>query len=246
MLAAIVCGPPGSDCTANATLEHLSASVDAFSQKALNILNSDFDDESQHFGAFCARVVLENAFAALVGRLDPFRLLYLKSFQEQPGFQYGKAANSGFRWTGDVMPEDKGPQDLWGNDHSSSKVSRSLLSSYCEHVYWRPAIESVLDFASNVDDSVLTEIKQIDPENFVPTYRGRVSSLYSTLSKGVHWEFFVTSVIMDEGTIKDSIRETLISVGMISLASHFIPTAYRSLDPEGAIEAYVSLRSTFE
>ncbi|WP_281928837.1 hypothetical protein [Methylocystis iwaonis] len=100
-LGKLVCGSNDAPCTANATLNLLSSSIDRFSLRSVNYLNNEFSDEAALFGAFCARAALENACAALVGRLDPFRMLYLTEFQSQGGFEYGKSAKSGFKWTGE-------------------------------------------------------------------------------------------------------------------------------------------------
>jgi hypothetical protein len=180
-----------------------------------------------------------------VGRLDPFRLIYLAEFQAQNNFQYGKPSRSGFKWTGDVLPDDKVPGDLWSNEHEANKVSRALFSQYADHAYWRPAAEAALDAISTDTSSLLAELTSIDPEKYIPEARGRASSIYSTLSKGVHWEFFVSSIVVDEGTLKDAIRDTLLLTAGLGLVSHFIPTSYRRLDAASALAAYKALRGTF-
>lgn len=245
-LGELICGVSGSACVANTTLDHLSSSIDRFAAKSLEFLNGEFSADTQNFGAFCARVVLENSCAALVGRLDPFRLMYLAAFQAQEDFEYGKAANSGFRWSGDVLPDDKVPQAMWGTDHNASKVSRALFSPYSDHVYWRTAIESALDAIANEGGDQFQEILLIEPESYIGGLRGRCAALYSTLSKGVHWDFFVSSIVLDEGTLKDAIREALLSLGGLGLISHFVPTAYRSLDVQSALDHYKSLRESFQ
>lgn len=249
MLGELVCGAAsvsGSSQVADLTLDHLKGTIDRFAGRSLGFLNGTFDQDAQNFGAFCARVVLENSCAALVGRLDPFRLLYLAQFQTQQSFEYGKPTNSGFRWTGDVLPDDKVPPDLWGADHNLSKVSRALLSPYAEHVYWRTAIENTIDFVASDTSEALQDIRALDPNTYVSYLRGRSSALYSTLSKGVHWDFFASSVVLDEVTIKDATRETLLLLGGAALLSHFVPTCYRVLDPTVALDAYKTLRGSFE
>ena len=103
--------------------------------RAITYLNGEFSEEAQSFGAFCTRVVLENACAALVGRLDPFRLLYLAEFQAQGGFEYGRPAKSGFKWTGDVFSGEKPSPKLWSTEHDLSKISRALFSPHVDHVF---------------------------------------------------------------------------------------------------------------
>ncbi|WP_374546666.1 hypothetical protein [Rhodoblastus sp.] len=246
-LGMLVCGRTGESCTANRTLDHLGASIDRFANKAVDYLNSTFSDEAQTFGAFCARVTLENACAALVGRLDPFRMLYLAEFQAQGGFEYAKPSKSGFKWAGDVLADEKPPaRDLWNTDHELARISRALFSAYVDHVYWKPAAEAALDYlAERGEGGELRELQAIDPDNFTSSTKGKCSALYSKLSKGVHWDFFVSSVVMDEGTLKDAIRDCLIQVANMGFVSHFVPTAYRSLGRSDALDAYKNFRKAF-
>lgn len=205
-LGKLVCGLAAEACIANKTLDHLGTSIDRFANKAIAYLNGEFSEEAQIFGAFCARVTLENACAALVGRFDPFRLLYLAEFQAQGGFEYGKPSNSGFRWGGDVLAADKPPRELWSTENDLTKISRALFSVHVDHVYWKPAVEAALDYLAERDGSEsLQELHAMDPETFISSTKGKCAALYSTLSKGVHWDFFVSTVAMDEGTVKDSI-----------------------------------------
>jgi hypothetical protein len=245
-LGGLICGSTSDVCLANTALDHLRSSIDRFAVKAVSYLNDDFSEDTQSFGAFCTRVVLENSCAALVGRFDPFRLLYLTQFQGQEGFEYGRPAKSGFKWTGDVLPDDKSPQEMWGADHDVSKVSRSLLSQYAHHVYWRPAFEETLDFLSNEESSAFHDLMNIEPDKYTGFIRGRCATLYSVLSKGVHWDFFVSSIVLDEGTVKDTIRDSLIALSGLGLISHFAPTTYRSLGRVAAVEAYKEFRGSFQ
>ena len=244
-LGKLVCGGPVAESLANTTLNHLEASIERFSSEAISFLNGDFSESAQKFGAFCSRVTLENSCAALVGRYDPFRILYLSEFQAQGTFQYGKPSKSGFRWSGDVIPDDKMPQEMWGTDHDTGKVSRALFSHYSEHVYWRPAMESALDAIASEDPSLFADLTSLDPASYTGYTRGKCASIYSTLSKGVHWDFFVSAIVMDEGTLKDTIRDCLIVIAGLGLVSHFVPTAFRSLAPQEAVETYKALRGLF-
>lgn len=233
-------------CTADRTLDHLSSSIERFSRKAVDFLNGEFSDEAQSFGAFCARVTLENACAALVGRFDPFRLLYLAEFQAQGGFEYGRPSKSGFRWMGDVLQEEKPGRELWNADHDLNKISRALFSAHVDHIFWKPAVEAALDYLAEYGaDADFRELHAIDPETFSPSTKGRCTALYSILSKGVHWDFFVPSRVLDETTLKDAIHDCFIQIGNMGFVSHFVPTAYRSLEREEALEAYLEFRKVF-
>ncbi|BDV35402.1 hypothetical protein SS37A_29310 [Methylocystis iwaonis] len=116
-----------------------------------------------------------------------------------------------------------------------------------DHVFWKPAFESALDFIADKEDGdIFMDLKNIVPETFISATKGRCATLYSKLSKGVHWEFFVSSVVMDEGTLKDAIRDSCIQIANMGLVSHFVPTAYRSLNPDDALDTYREFRKAFQ
>lgn len=245
----LLCGSGQTAGIAKAALDQLSSSVDNFSTRAIQFLTNAASSETIAFGPFCARVLLENSCAALVGRLDSFRMLYLSEFQTQPEYEYGKRARSAFSWSGDVIPDEKAAQALWSLDHDIAKISRALFSRYMEHVYWKPAVERMLDYVSANQSSpeyasqpAVQEILRIDPLKYVDETRGRSAQLYSTLSKAVHWEFFTTALVFDEPTVKSAIRDACLIVGHLGLTSHFIPTAYCSLAPKQALDTYLLLR----
>ena len=245
-LGTLVCGASNEICAASTTLDHLCASIDRFSGKAVTYLNSPIDDEAQSFGAFCARVTLENACAALVGRLDSFRMLYLAEFQAQGAYDYGKPTRSGFKWTGDVFSEEKPLAPLWSSDHDISKISRALFSPHVDAVHWQPAFNAAIDYVDGESLAGFDDLKTFDSNSFIPTIKGGCGPLYSKLSKGVHRDFFVSSAMMDEGTLKDAITDCMTFVSNLSFVSHFIPTSYRSLDKAHAVNDYLAFRETFQ
>lgn len=243
-LGLLLCGKTSSEGIAKIALEQLHTSITNFSGRAVRYLNDAATEDTLSFGPFCARVLLENACAALVGRLDSFRLLYLSEFQSQPEYEHGKRARSAFSWTGDVIPDDKPPTQLWSVDNDIPKISRALFSKHTDHVYWRPAVECALDFLSQQSaNPLLADLTALDAESFISRSKGGSLQLYSTLSKAVHWEFFSTALVFDEATVKNAIRDTCLLVGQLGLISHFIPTAYASLTPSVALDQYISFRS---
>ncbi len=238
-LALLLCGGDGTTGTAKVALDQLSSSIQTFSEKAARFLIDPISRETKSFGPFCARVVLENSCAALVGRLDSFRMLYLSEFQAQPEYEHGKRAKSAFAWTGDVMPDEKAAANLWSLDNDLPKISRALFSRHFDHIYWKPATSAMIDFvATQSHDPALSDLLSIDPDTFISETRGRSAQLYSTLSKGVHWEFFTSALLFDEMTIKSIIRDTLVLVARLGLISHFVPTAYASIQAREAAACY--------
>lgn len=241
-LALLLCGD-GADGTAGIALTQLSSSIKGFSSRATKFLIEDATDETLSFGPFCARVLLENGCAALVGRLDSFRMLYLSEFQAQPEYEFGKRVKSAFAWTGDVIPEDKQSSVLWNADHDLPKISRALFSKHFDHVFWKPALSRLLDHVTTLDsDPLLRDVLNIDPDRFIDETKGRSAQLYSTLSKGVHWEFFTSALLFDEVTVKNSIREAILLMAHLGLASHFVHTAYASINPDVAVDLYKAIR----
>ena len=241
-LALILCGN-GADGIAGIALSQLSNSIKGFSSRAARFLAEEATDDTLSYGPFCARVLLENGCAALVGRLDSFRMLYLSEFQAQPEYEYGKRVKSAFAWTGDVIPEDKNSNVLWSADQDLPRISRALFSKHFDHVFWKPALARLLDHVSTLaPDRLLADVLNIDPDRFIDETKGRSAQLYSTLSKGVHWEFFTSTLIFDDVTVKNSIRDAVLLVAHLGLASHFVHTAYASLDPGAAVDCYKAIR----
>lgn len=242
-IGSLLCGTDKCDGIAKVALDQLRTSIESFASRALNFLNGSSPNDIIAFGPFCTRVLLENSCAALVARIDSFRILYLSEFQGQPEYDHGKRARSGFSWAGDVMPDEKAAQILWNLESESTKISRALFSKHIEHIYWKPAVEGMLDFASKYSsDQALVDILKMDADTYISETKGRSTRLYSTLSKGVHWEFFNSALVLDEVTTKSIIHETCLLVAHLGLASHFIPTAYASLQPEQAIDHYIEFR----
>jgi hypothetical protein len=241
----LLCGELSSDGIAGEAFGQLSETLNSFSTKCVTFLNNDFSDETKSFGFFCSRVLLENGCAAILGRLDPFRVLYLCEFQGKSEYELGKRARSAFAWTGDVIAEERLDQrnNLWNLDYDVSKINRALFSLHSDHIYWKPAVEKMIDFVSALpNDPALSDVVNFDSQNFIRSIKGRSGMLYSTLSKGVHWEFFTSQVILDEVTIKNEIRETLLLICHLGLVSHFIPTAYASLKPHQAVQEFINIR----
>lgn len=240
----LLCGTVTTDGIAKKALDQLRTSIDQFSTRCTEYLAlPEATADMIAFGPFCARVLLENCCAALLGRLDPFRILYLSEFQSQPEYEPSKRARSAFSWSGDVIPEERPAVELWSVDHDTSKISRALFSKHGDHIYWKPAVNKMLDHLASIDpDPDLAELRQLEAESYLSQTEGRITQLYSTLSKSVHWEYFSSVLVYDEVTVKTLIRDTCLLVGHLGLTSHYIPTAFGSLAPEEAVAAYKPFR----
>jgi len=251
----LMCGAPSDEGSAKTALKQLTDSVNFFGNRLLGLVRPPATEELRaqtiedltRFAPFCARVVLENSCAALMGRFDPFRMMYLCEFQSQPEYETGRRAKSSFAWTGDVLPGDeKVAQTLWNIDYDVPKIGRALLSRHFDHVYWKPAVDRMLDFISNAPrNALLGDILQLESGTFINSIRGRAAQLHSALSKGVHWEFFNSVLISDEVTVRTSIKDTINLVADLGLVSHFVPTSYATLPAANALDLYIEIRGEF-
>ena len=190
-LCQIVCGDPLNGSEASAVLRRIRQSVSSFGSRAELLLETDQHPDLTLIGPFCARVLMETGCAAVVGRLDPFRILYLSRYQSRAGYDPSKRAKSAFGWQGDVFTPDKEKDELWSDNADIQKISRALFSVHLDQIHWRPAVLAALDCAASIDKNrVVVEFLATDADDFIHQAKGRGSTLYSHLSKGVHWEFF--------------------------------------------------------
>jgi hypothetical protein len=158
----LLCGKSGTAGLAQTALGQLSNSIRSFSAKGVKFLNEDFSDDTRTFAPFCTRVLLENGCAALLGRLDCFRILYLSEFQSQPEYKVGERAKSSFSWTGDIIPE-KQSVSLWNADSDMLKISRALFSHHVDHIFWKPAVDGISFLVSprtRLHRTCLTQIRK--------------------------------------------------------------------------------------
>ncbi len=237
-LCRILCGSDVGEGEAFDVLKQVRKSIFAFGTKIDTLLDPKHGNDLTLLGPYCARVLMETGCSAIVGRLDPFRILYLSQFQARSGYDSTKKAKSAFAWQGDVLSPEK--EDLWSSSVETQKISRALLSAYFDHVHWRPAVTAALDYAGDLSPNTATKsLLLIEADDFVAQCKGNGNRLYSQLSKGVHWEFFSrVSVGLDEFTARDLIKDAVKWVSRIALMSHFIPTAHCRLSAAEAFQSF--------
>ena len=236
----LVCGNTEDNSDAARALEHIRNSIHTFSDRARSFLTPDGNADLVLFGPFSARVIMENSAAALLGRIDPFRIAYLSRFQAQSQYDPTKRAKSAFGWQGDVMSSEKDKENPWSEDLDLSKISRALFSQHVDHIFWRPAVEATLDFANQMESyDIIDNLRDLEADTFISTARGRGNSIYSQLSKGVHWEFFTSaSTAFDPTTVRQVIADTFTWVCRLALVSHFFSGAHGCLPKDEAMHIY--------
>jgi hypothetical protein len=253
-LSLLTCGRPtvaargsvtgdSGDTDLGKILIHVQASLD-YVMDQLSWLASQEPRRISMLGPFLGRSLLELSATALIGRLDPVRLLVVRRIQEQPDYAISIPWKGSIRWQGDVLASKK-VTSLWGEEVEYEKVTKALLGDYYDHLLWRPAVERVLEYGV-VGGVWLAELAAIDAAAFVSRKRDDIGLLYSSLSKGIHHEFVIPpGALYDRATVVDLIQRTVHLVADLALVSHFIGHASFSLSPGQALEAFNRIE-TFE
>lgn len=189
------------------------------------------------FGPFLGRSLLELSATALIGRLDPIRILVVRQIQAQPDYDTSIPWKASIRWQGDVLAAKK-VQNLWGDALEYEKITKALLGDYYDHLVWRPAVQQMLGVAKG-GGNWFAQLGAISPDSFVTRKRDEISRLYSSLSKGIHHEFVLPpGTLYDRATVVDLVQRTIHLIADIGLVSHFIPHASASLSPDDAMATF--------
>jgi hypothetical protein len=122
--------------------DHLASGVKGLVLEAQRLPN-ETAERIALFGPFVGRSFLELALTALVGRLDPFRLLVLRKMQ-MTGLAgtaplIGERFQAAIQWTGDIRAsKDPEPNDMWAHTRSMEKFSRTLFGKHYEELFFKP------------------------------------------------------------------------------------------------------------
>jgi hypothetical protein len=164
----------------------------------------------------------------------------VRAFQSQEGFDHGRPLKAGFKWTGDVIPKEK-IERIWEKEVDGHQINRALFSPYWDELFWRPAYTSVLTFleGNGLEKKAILHI--LEPGNFIDRTKSELSRLYSTLSKGVHWDYLTPAAMLDTETLEVALEDVMSYVTLLGFASHFIPTSYGKIERTRAYEIYNEL-----
>lgn len=225
----------------------ISQNIDKI-ENNLKTLNENSDENMSVIGPFLGRMLLESVFTALVGRLDPFRIIFVKNVQQCDSFGLGKQSNSAIRWFGDIFeqglqPSEKENNKMWKPDKKFNTIGRGLLGDYYGEVFWKLAFQDILDNRDQYSEiEFLDNYSRTPPEGFISRVRQEASRLYSSLSKGVHSELVINSdIIYDRSTVNSLIGDTIKLCGILSLVSHNIDTSLCHIEINRAVEIYIKI-----
>lgn len=244
-LAKLVCGGSVIDqaapgCEVSQILSHLR-SVLGSTLRELKWLASEPDTRIGMYGPFLARSLLEVGVTAVIGRIDPTRLLIVKRTQEHGEYNVQKPWKSAIRWQGDVL--DAKVNELWSPNYTYKDMTKALFGDYYTQLYWGPALKKIAD-VSTPGGAWLAEIKSKRVAEFADERRKTLGKIYSESSKGVHSEFVVPpGSLYDKVTVSNLIATTIQLMSEIGLLINCLPHIAYRYSPSDAINLFNAIET---
>ena len=238
--AELLQGTSSTNSPLGKVINHISES----GGKAFSTLSSVYkstDGTLEIYAPYLTRLILEITTTAVVGRLDPFRLLVLAEVQKSSSHDIGKPNTTSIRWQGDILANDN---VKWSQDLKLENYPRALLGDCWDKFAWQHAVEEFIDAASEIGEKTvwIEKICAFDPHRFIPQLRTNFSNFYSSLSKGIHLEFVLPpQEKFDLSTLSVTIEDAIFwSVTMLTL-SNFVDHAAYKLDPVKAMQLLIKI-----
>lgn len=241
-LSKLLCGDIVSDGDGiNEVLSHLSTSIDNVVEELMR-LESLSPNQISLFAPFLGRSILELGCTAIIARLDPFRVLVLRKYQQQPTYQINKPNKSSIRWQGDILA-DTAVNDPW-SDKSLQNPTRALLGDYYKIIIWEDNFDKLLDAIEDVSgDRWISDLKRKSFLQFYNETLNDFSNVYSALSKGIHHEFVIPlSSTFDLETIRLLVEKTIRNVATLGLFVSVVDHTFNKLDVSTAISTYKKIQ----
>lgn len=195
------------------------------------------------YGPFLARSLLEVSLTALTGRLDPFRLLSIRRIQKSRDYDRQVPWKAAMRWKGDVVADK--PSNAWTEKMEPKDMTRAALGDFYDVLLWQPALKRLSDHCeSGVDGRWIPEILAKSAEGFCSEKRGSLNSLYSELSKAVHYEAVIPLAVLDRVTIVERINKCIREISELALVMAFMEHPVGKLDVDNALSAFREFETT--
>lgn len=185
---------------------------------------------------FLARKFLELSLTSLLARIDPLRVIAARKNQRDSSFEAGRQNASSISWSGDIIPKNPPPKGgAWQSLSLEKGVERSVLGWHFGEVAIAPGLQWLSDI-DNTNSEWLRDIcNQDSPFEWI---KGRLTQLYSTLSKGVHAEYLLDDrTAFDQASVQQHMQDCYRLVLLLATATHISPLFVRSLSPENALAA---------
>lgn len=242
-LARLVCGEPQREVSEiNDILIRLGDTITKFSNKLIQL---NYEDENDRMNIpFYARSIMEASCTSLVARIDPFRILVIYKVQSSSEYDITKKSNAALQWTGDVIAAGRPKANLWNPDNKLDDYDRALLSNYNGELFWKPGFIKAIDYieSQRTSSNWLNRFKGMDENQFFERTKTEASKLYSSFSKGIHYEFLVNvDSIFDATTVQSLVSRMLELFAELSMVSHFIESMSGKLEYQLCVGNFIEV-----
>ena len=243
-LTLLLCGRHSSYGELSVILSQLGMRIDDFACRCYDFISGKNENDMSVYGPYSGRTILETAFTIFIGRIDPYRLLLVKRYQENPNYDISIRHKISIQWFGDVVASEKPPS--WEKLSNKNIVRALLTDEYMGEIYFKKAFEDLLDDNQDERDSEwLKELTTIQPDRVTSYVRTEADSIYSSLSKGIHQEFVIPlTTKYDKYTVKDLLQKTISLVSKLASITHYIPTAIGNINKNELLDCLKAIEKS--
>lgn len=202
----------------------------------------------------CSRLILEQSAAALLGRIDPIRMVSIVKGSASVDFKIGYRNASSFIWGKDVVPDIKPGNGFWTQESIGKGVCRALLDGHLADYIFTSSHKELQDplfdatrTKAQLPDWII-ELQKLDRgEPVLSKLRTLASEAYSTLSKGIHFEFFLgKETTPDLKEIRNSTSKAVIVIATAALYTHFSDVATLKINRDLAIDSFLQIIDKYQ
>lgn len=202
----------------------------------------------------CARLLLEQGAAVLLGRIDPIRLVTVIKGSSSVDFKLGYRNASSFMWNKDVVPETKPGNGFWTQESIGKGIHRALLDGHLADYVFSSAhkelIDSITDATKSepeLPDWIIDLLKLDRGEPLLSKLRILATEAYSTLSKGIHFEFFLgRETKPDAKEIRSATSKAITTISTAALYTHFSDISILSIEKSAAISSFLQIIKKYQ
>lgn len=232
----------------------ISGSLKDNYNKLLQLWGKQDDENFVRFGPMLGRLILEQSLAIIIGRFDPIRFLALVRGSKSTDFVMGQQNPSSFNWTRDVHPDIAPPPSWWTQKEITKLQSRSLLNGHLADYLFCSCHNDVIDGLSDFTASLqavprwISDLLNIEEGiSVLAQLRTRSKTSYSTLSKGIHFEFFEgNNTQLSLSSTTEAIRDAIITVATTALYSHYSDISLQRINRNIALSNFFSVIEKFD
>jgi hypothetical protein len=235
-------------------MESIARSLTEHGIELAELWDHQGDAEFVRIAPTCARLLLEQSLATILGRLDPIRFISIVRGSRSPDFQIGGRNPSSFNWASDVLPSIKpAASGLWSQDMLRA-LCRGVLDGHLadylfgsHHEALRDKLTDVVAGRVSLPTWVINLLKLERGEHCLHLVRKKAGECYSSLSKGMHFEFFKDHATRPTAPeVVTAIRDTITVAATCALYSHFTDISLQKIPHEAAIECFLTLTTKFQ